>query len=140
MALEAFNDWRERLGKFLSDQGLPSHEIWIDWGDIIVHKGQFYVKYCGGDGRISIAEARFLAASEKDVGISLEGVCTTNDATFCFAHLPANEDEAARMMIPQHGVKLSVPTHRRKAKLVTNRLTWWLLKFRGEDFLRILYA
>ena len=79
-------------------------------------------------------------AAEREAGISFAGICTLRDATICFAYLPANEDEAARMMVPQKGVKLSVPIHQREAEFVSNRFVWWFLKRRGRDFLNNMYG
>src|ERR1700679_3124887 len=98
--MESFGEARMRLRQFLQSNGLPSHEVWVDWGDILSAKGSFYVYKSKCDHR---------AASKREGGIAIEAICTVNDATCCFVYSPASEDEARRLLIPEKGVKLSVP-------------------------------
>lgn len=134
--MESFEECAARLRQFAMDQGLPSGQMWIDWGDLILNGGRFYVYRSNRQDRSLSAAARYRSAAEKDVGIELEAICTVDHATCCFVYVPFDRDEAMRLMIPDRGVKLSVAQTPPKAKLVTNPVAWWLLKLRARDYLK----
>jgi len=134
--MESFEECAGRLRRFATERGLPSAQMWLDWGDVIVIGGRLYVYRSNRQDRSLSAAARYRSAAEKDLGIALEAICTVDHATCCFVYLPANEDEAVRLMIPDNGVKLSVAQNAPKAKLVTNPIAWWLLKLRARDYLK----
>jgi|SRR5580700_4501889 hypothetical protein len=138
--MESFDECSRRLSQLMRDHGLPSREKWVDWGDVIVDKGRYYVYGSKSEDRSCSSEARFRLAAEKDVGIALEAICTVNDATCCFVYLPSSQDEAERLMIPQSGVKLSVPMAPPEAKLVTNAFAWWLRRLRARDHLKSTHS
>jgi len=135
-SMESFGECRKRLSQLIRDHGLPSCQIWVDWGDVIVNKGELFVLGLRNEDHSAAAEARFLVAANKNAGVAVEVVCTVHDATCCFVYLPSDRNEAERLMIPQRGVKLSVPTVAPEAKLIANQITWWLLKLRGSDYLK----
>ena len=134
--MESFEECAERLRQFAVDQGLPSAQMWVDWGDVVVDSGRFYVNRSHRQDRSQSAEERYRLAVEKDVGIAFEAICTVDHSTCCFVYLPSDQDEAVRLMMPQKGVKLSVAQSPPKAKLVTSPIAWWLLKLRARDYLR----
>ncbi|HEV2199230.1 MAG TPA: hypothetical protein VGR73_05385 [Bryobacteraceae bacterium] len=134
--MESFGEARMRFRQFRLDNGLPSHEIWVDSGDVIVSNGSLYVFRTRSDDRSSSAEARFNYAASREAGVALETICTMNGGACCFVYLPTDNEDAQRLMVPQNGVKLSVPKAPKEAKLVTNSVAWWLLRLRGKDYLR----
>ena len=134
--MESFAEASMRLSQFMQDQGLPSCRMWVDWGDVIVKNGRLYVYRSRTKDRATSAEARFQEAANRGVGVCLEAICIVKDTTCSFVYLPSNDDEADQHWIPASGVKLSVPTYPREARLVSNPIVWSLLKLRAKDYLR----
>ena len=137
--MESFAEWTKRLSDFLRGSGLPARVAWVDWGDVLISQGRLYVRGFAKSSRPSTAETRFQRATDRGVGISLEAVCKVGDASCCFVYLPRDQDEAQRLMIPQTGVKLSVPTLAAEARTIKNPIAWWYLKLHATDYLRQFY-
>jgi hypothetical protein len=134
--MESFGEWSGRLREFTQDHGWPASQRWVDWGDVIFWRGSLFVRAARDEERSRSAEQRFCLAARNDVAVVLEAICTVNTSTCCFVYLPESPDTADRLMIPRQGVKLSVATKSREAKLVTSRVYWWFLTVRGKDYLR----
>jgi hypothetical protein len=138
--MELFAESSTRLSQFLQDRGLPPRKMCVDWGDVIVKNGRFYVYRSRTKDRAASAEARFQEAAKRGVGVCLEAICTVKDATCTFVYLPSNDDEADQHWIPASGVKLSVPTDPREARLVSNPIVWAFLKLRAVDYLKVWHC
>lgn len=107
--MESFSEANTRFRQFLRDQGLPVRRIWVGPGDVIVCWRRLFVYGVNEEDRLRRAEERFRLTAQKDAGVALEAICIAGHAICCFVYSPERAEEAAAMMFPRQGAKLSVP-------------------------------
>ena len=128
-----FNEAATDFAKFAADQGFPAHFLWITAEDIVFWKGHYFVLRGDPAQREVEARERFNEGLARTVGIELEGKSKADGWTICRVYVPEDDIDAQYRMIPQQGVKMSIPTDPKPTVLLKNRplfqlIYWWRKK------------
>jgi hypothetical protein len=121
----------EKFKKFLSVQQWPETIRWLTPDNVLVdRRGQFWVRE-RGTMAFEHAKLRYSEGVERNLGIALSAVCATDTETFASVFIPADDlDRQYHLM--GCVLKLSIPTSRKSAVTVENRLRWWILALRNK--------
>jgi hypothetical protein len=121
----------ERFREFLAAQGYPDTIHWLMRGNVLVDgHGRFWVRECGAKA-LDQVKLRYSEGVERNLGVALYALCTTDTETLASMFVPADDlDRQYHLM--GHGLKLSCPTTRVSASTVKNPLKWWILELRNK--------
>lgn len=119
--------------KFVVKQGYPPNLLWAIPEDVVIRKWNGAWTYFVWKGDPTERERRarkeYQSAISRNVGLALEAHCKTDRWAICRVFVPADEDEAERLMIPQTGIKHSAVNDPQPAILVERKWWWSILKW-----------
>lgn len=131
----------ERFRAFVQQNGFPPHLEWLMPEQVTARPGALYVRHIPtlDDRR---AREAFETATAQNRGVLFQALFCNDAVTFCHAWLPLNDHESQRYLMPQRGLKMSVPAgeYRPKVYTVSGHIRWLFLRlgYRKYDTLRDL--
>jgi hypothetical protein len=116
--------------QFLRANQYSDKIVWILPQDLLLTgKRLFYARIPVSKLRDVVARQTFEKGIAQGRGVLLGTLFELQGTSFCYVWVPANDDEAARSLMPT-GVKLSIRTDRISVTTVRSLLLWWCLKIR----------
>ena len=127
----------QRFRAFLATNGYPETIRWLGNGDMLVDKQRrFWIRERRTKASRQAA-LRYSEGLERNLGIALCAVCSSERETFASVFLP--EDDVDRQYhLMGHGLKLSCPVEMPRASRVNSPLRWLLLRLRNGQRSRML--
>jgi hypothetical protein len=127
------------FSEFLFQNGHPPRVRWLTAADLIVDKrGRFWVRGQGTNANPSReANRQYSVGLERNLGIALRALCSTDAETFATVLLPRNDADAQYNLMGRC-LKMSCPTSTRAAFVVKHPIRWFLLKLRNKGRSRTL--
>jgi hypothetical protein len=119
----------EKFRLFLSAQNYPPAICWIREGDLLVDRTLHFWVRERGLKEANHAARRYLKGLERNVGVELRAICSTEERAFASVFVPADDLDAQQHLIGR-GLKLSCPTERYATSTVKNPLHWLALWLR----------
>jgi hypothetical protein len=128
----------EQFSTFLSANAYPENIRWVTRHQITLgNDNMYYVSFDGAEEGQIEAERRYEEGLTRGLGILLQAICCTTDATIASVYFPSDtEDAQQRRMLP--GLKLSCPTSRVLASFVTDNEHWARLNEEMEQRSRLI--
>lgn len=125
----------ERFRAFLQQHGFPPQFEWLMPEQVTARPGALYVRETLSSDDRGAREA-FDTATAQNRGVLFQALFCNDAVTFCHAWLPLNDDESQRYLMPQHGLKMSVPDgeHRPKVYTVSGHFQWLFLRLRYRKY------
>ena len=121
----------EKFSKFLAALGYPDRIRLVRRDNILVdEQGWFWRRECGAKA-LEDASLRYSQGICRNLGVALQAACATDSKTFASVYVPM-DDLDAQYHLMGRGLKLSCPTSRRSASIVTNPLRWLILELRHK--------
>lgn len=115
-----------RFREFLRRQGWPDQVQWLATGTALYSKkGYYWIKARKVEESMALARETYQQGVTRGLGIGLEALCNSGAVTYAYVFVPADRDEAERLlMLP---LKLSVPLNPHPARVVKSSFLWWIL-------------
>ncbi|WP_012646087.1 hypothetical protein [Geotalea daltonii] len=129
--LPAFEDAEAQFQEFLKTVEWPGELIWICADDVAV-SGDILIVHPNKEGREQAIRG-YKRGIKKHLGILLNAICRDDFRTYCAVWNPSDQTEAEYALMPQ-GLKFSVPSERRQAKIITGQIKWWWLKWNATPW------
>ena len=112
-ACPEFPEATRRFGELLRREGWPGAIRWVRGNDAErVSATEIVVYLQGDDDGAADAAALFDRGRSAGLGVHLSAVCTWGDVTCATVSSPADAREAAELLVPEDGLKLSVAVPR----------------------------
>jgi hypothetical protein len=122
-------DAEDKFRGFLSVQNYPTTVCWLMEGDLLIDKARhFWVR----ERRLEAerhAALRYSEELERNLGVHLHAICSTNEQTFASVFVPADELDAQYHLMGRR-LKVSCPTERYSTSTVKNPIHWLALWLR----------
>ena len=132
--LPAFDEAVIQFQSFLGNEGYSRQIVWITPCDILLTgKPMVYLRVSEPGQNLSVVQREYELGTAANLGVKLSSFCDFGKFSYCFVWHPRDKDEAQRALMPADGgLKLSVTngSSRPIARRVSNRILWWLLKFK----------
>jgi hypothetical protein len=127
-----FDEAVSQLRAFLEGQGWPTEVVWRSRDDIArATNGDIYVRRRAKGRALELARKHYERGRRQGVGVALEVRCQIEGAACASVFWTADPVVAESFMMPDRGLKLSVATTRRGARVV-GALMFWLALSRFE--------
>jgi hypothetical protein len=132
-----FDAAEQLFREFLVRNGYPSNVRWLVPDNVVPDKSKRY--WIREDNGKASAEAhrRYVAGLERNLGISLRAICSTDTTTFATIFVPADYLDAQHNLMGR-GLKLSCPTEAAPACTVVSPIRWFLVRLRYGRRTRML--
>lgn len=130
----AFHDAVASLRSYLKANGRPEAVVWIEPNDVLVVKNRLRVRLRSPHLMWNRAQCAYELGVERKLGLLLQQVCQIPGLSCCYVYLPKNREDAERRL-DGAGLRLLFPEQVRRARAVSNRVYWALLKVTGSRLL-----
>ena len=132
----SFAEAEVRFGQFLASNGYPATIGWLKSDHVLVDTpSQRWVDR--GAKALDDAKLRYAEGLRRNLGIALYAICATDKVTFASVFVP-EDDVDAQYRLMSRGLKLSCPTSRLSASVITNRLRCVILALRDRGRSKML--
>ena len=121
-----FEEGVNRFCEFLQNNGYAKRVMWAGRDDVVWSRIQLWVREYSDSRTWDARCKRYSKGVACGLGVGLEAVASTKDATVAFVLLPKDRDEMQRMM-PHGGLKLSALVAPPRSQRVPNPLRWVVL-------------
>lgn len=119
----------DKFRGFLSGQNYPTTICWLMEGDLLIDKARhFWVRERRSEAARH-ASLRYSEGLERNLGVYLRAICSTNERTFASVFVPTDELDAQYHLMGR-GLKVSCPTERYSTSTVKNPIHWLALRLR----------
>ena len=118
----------DKFRGFLSVQNYPTTICWLMEGDLLIDKARHFWMRERRSKAARHAALRYSEGLERNLGVHLRAICSTNEQTFASVFVPTDELEAQYHLMGR-GLKVSCPTERHSTSTVENPIHWralWL--------------
>jgi hypothetical protein len=127
----------EQFSAFLASQGYPGAICWLSPTELLVDARRHYWIKPGRSQTTMRAEQRYAEGLERNLGIELRAICTTETQTFAYVFVP-QDDLDRQYHLMGRALKLSCPVEQRPASIIGNRLRWLTLRLLNRESERVL--
>jgi len=120
-----FEESLQKFQKFLENNWYPREVVWVTPDDVLIGNGPtVYVKTPIPAKSKMLARQLFEIGIAQQNGVLFDTLCQSDGMTFCYAWVPASNEEADRSLM-SNGLKLAARTGSSKlpARIVPSRFT-----------------
>jgi hypothetical protein len=119
----------DKFRRFLSFQNYPTTICWLMEGDLLIDKVRhFWVRERRSEAARH-AVLRYSEGLERNLGVHLRAICSTDEQTFASVFVPTDELDAHHHLMGR-GLKVSCPTERHSTSTVKTPIHWLTLWLR----------
>ena len=122
----------EKFRAFLASQGYPKAVCWLSPTELLVDTHRHYWIRPRRSETATRAEQRYAEGFERNLGIELRAICTTQTETFAYVFVP-QDDLDRQYHLMGRVLKLSCPVEKRPASTTRNPLKWLTLRLLNRE-------